>query len=186
MEPFMRFPMLIMQCLSRWSLHFRGMIRDGVIIQNVSNEYKGSSSMPHKINPTDLEKINGLARVVRANYVAFIEGIEIWDDRDISHSSVERIVIPDTFHIAMHAVTTMKHFFCSIAVDRDRCRQLIEENAMEITAQHRMYCFMENDPYMSRQKAYRCAREHRHVDIGEAKAFLNSIDKDNFLNDRMP
>jgi adenylosuccinate lyase len=61
-----------------------------------SEGQKGSSAMPHKRNPISAENLSGLARVVRANSLAAMENIALWHERDISHSSVERIIIPDS------------------------------------------------------------------------------------------
>jgi len=57
---------------------------------------KGSSAMPHKRNPVGAENLTGLARVVRANALAALEDVALWHERDISHSSVERVIIPDS------------------------------------------------------------------------------------------
>src|SRR3990172_11944603 len=61
-----------------------------------SAKQKGSSAMPHKRNPVASEQISGLARVVRANAQAALENVALWHERDISHSSVERVIIPDS------------------------------------------------------------------------------------------
>src|SRR5881398_2074123 len=61
-----------------------------------SEKQKGSSAMPHKRNPVTCEQISGLARVVRSNAQAGFENVALWHERDISHSSVERIIIPDS------------------------------------------------------------------------------------------
>src|ERR1019366_5963173 len=61
-----------------------------------SEKKKGSSAMPHKRNPVTCEQISGLARVVRANAQAALENVALWHERDISHSSVERIILPDS------------------------------------------------------------------------------------------
>src|SRR5207302_4919762 len=61
-----------------------------------SEKQKGSSAMPHKRNPVQCEQISGLARVVRANAQAAFENVPLWHERDISHSSVERVIIPDS------------------------------------------------------------------------------------------
>src|SRR5258708_37737187 len=63
---------------------------------------KGSSAMPHKRNPVTSEQICGLARVVRANAQAAFENIALWHERDISHSSVERVILPDSTILADH------------------------------------------------------------------------------------
>ena len=64
----------------------------------------GSSAMPHKRNPVNCERIAGLARVLRGNSVAAMENIALWHERDITHSSVERIIVPDSF-ILLHFMT---------------------------------------------------------------------------------
>src|SRR6476620_10130282 len=61
-----------------------------------SEKQKGSSAMPHKRNPVTLEQISGLARVVRSNAQAGFESVALWHERDISHSSVERVILPDS------------------------------------------------------------------------------------------
>ena len=61
-----------------------------------SEKQKGSSAMPHKRNPVTCEQISGLARVVRANAQAALENVALWHERDISHSSVERVILPDS------------------------------------------------------------------------------------------
>ena len=58
---------------------------------------KGSSAMPHKRNPVGCEQVTGLARLVRANALAALENVALWHERDISHSSVERVIVPDSF-----------------------------------------------------------------------------------------
>src|SRR5205823_9677690 len=61
-----------------------------------SEKQKGSSAMPHKRNPITTEQISGLARVVRGNAQAALENVALWHERDISHSSVERVILPDS------------------------------------------------------------------------------------------
>lgn len=65
--------------------------------ENFTEGQTGSSAMPHKKNPVNCERISGLARVIRGNLVAAIENIPLWHERDISHSSVERVIFPDSF-----------------------------------------------------------------------------------------
>src|SRR5208337_3918515 len=61
-----------------------------------SEKQKGSSAMPHKRNPVTCEQVSGLARVVRANAQAAFENVPLWHERDITHSSVERVILPDS------------------------------------------------------------------------------------------
>ena len=61
-----------------------------------SEKQKGSSAMPHKRNPVTCEQISGLSRVIRSNAQAALENVALWHERDISHSSAERVIIPDS------------------------------------------------------------------------------------------
>jgi adenylosuccinate lyase len=84
--------------LEKIALEVRGLQRTEVreVEEYFSPEQKGSSAMPHKRNPVTAEQICGLARVVRANAQAALENVALWHERDISHSSVERVILPDS------------------------------------------------------------------------------------------
>jgi adenylosuccinate lyase len=89
---------LIASSLEKFSVELRHLQRTEVLEaeEYFSEGQKGSSAMPHKRNPISAENLSGLARVVRANAVAAMENVALWHERDISHSSVERIIIPDS------------------------------------------------------------------------------------------
>jgi adenylosuccinate lyase len=89
---------LIASSIEKFSVELRHLQRTEVLEaeEYFSEGQKGSSAMPHKRNPISAENLSGLARVVRANAVAAMENIALWHERDISHSSVERIIIPDS------------------------------------------------------------------------------------------
>ena len=87
---------------------------------------KGSSAMPHKRNPVGCEQITGLARVVRANAVAALENIALWHERDISHSSVERVVVPDSFLALDHMLRRFTDIVKGMAVHTGRMRRNLE------------------------------------------------------------
>src|ERR1700743_2203124 len=89
---------LIGASIERWAVEFRHLQRTEVL---EAEEFfalgqKGSSAMPHKRNPITGERLTGLARVLRGNAVAALENVALWHERDISHSSVERIIFPDS------------------------------------------------------------------------------------------
>src|SRR5205823_12425920 len=73
--------------------------------EHFSEKQKGSSAMPHKRNPVTLEQISGLARVVRSNAQAGFEDVALWHERDISHSSVERVILPDSTTLMDYLLT---------------------------------------------------------------------------------
>ena len=85
--------------LEKFALEIRGLQKTeiGEVEEPFGKGQKGSSAMPHKRNPIGCEQISGLARLVRANAMAALENIALWHERDISHSSVERVILPDSF-----------------------------------------------------------------------------------------
>lgn len=89
---------IIGSSIDRWATEFRHLQRTEVleVEEYFAKGQKGSSAMPHKRNPITGEKLSGLARVLRGNSVAAMENIALWHERDISHSSVERIIFPDS------------------------------------------------------------------------------------------
>jgi adenylosuccinate lyase len=100
---------LIGASVERWAVEFRHLQRTEVL---EAEEYfavgqKGSSAMPHKRNPITGERLTGLARVLRGNAVAALEDVALWHERDISHSSVERIIFPDSCTLLHYMLVTL-------------------------------------------------------------------------------
>jgi adenylosuccinate lyase len=87
---------------------------------------KGSSAMPHKRNPIGTENLSGLARLVRANSLAALENIPLWHERDISHSSVERIIAPDSTILVDYMLARFTHIIRGLVVYPDRMRKNLE------------------------------------------------------------
>ena len=75
--------------------------------------------MPHKKNPISSEKLCGLARIIKSNYLTILDNNNLWWERDMSHSSVERIVWPQSFHIICHMMTTMTDVLSNLVVNYD-------------------------------------------------------------------
>jgi adenylosuccinate lyase len=101
---------LIGASIERWATEFRHLQRTEVL---EAEEFfavgqKGSSAMPHKRNPITGERLTGLARVLRGNAVAALENVALWHERDISHSSVERIIFPDSCTLLDYMLVTLK------------------------------------------------------------------------------
>jgi len=95
---FMTMLALVGASIERWAVEFRHLQRTEVLEaeEPFTAGQKGSSAMPHKRNPITWERLSGLARVLRGNAVAALENVALWHERDISHSSVERIIFPDS------------------------------------------------------------------------------------------
>jgi adenylosuccinate lyase len=95
---FMNALALVGASIERWAVEFRHLQRTEVLEaeEPFTKGQKGSSAMPHKRNPITWERLTGLARVLRGNAIAALENVALWHERDISHSSVERIIFPDS------------------------------------------------------------------------------------------
>jgi len=87
---------------------------------------KGSSAMPHKRNPVGCEQVVGLARLVRANALAAMENVALWHERDISHSSVERVIVPDSFLALDHMLARFTRIVKGMTVDEARMRRNLD------------------------------------------------------------
>ncbi|HEV3271287.1 MAG TPA: adenylosuccinate lyase [Candidatus Methylacidiphilales bacterium] len=100
---------LIASSVDRWATEFRHLQRSEVleVEEFFAQGQKGSSAMPHKRNPITGEKLSGLARVIRGNAVAALENVALWHERDISHSSVERIIFPDSCELLSYMLVLM-------------------------------------------------------------------------------
>lgn len=101
---------LIASSIDRWATEFRHLQRTEVleVEEYFSPGQKGSSAMPHKRNPITGERLSGLARVIRGNALAALENVPLWHERDISHSSVERIIFPDSCTLLDYMLVTLK------------------------------------------------------------------------------
>jgi adenylosuccinate lyase len=101
---------LIASSIDRWATEFRHLQRTEVleVEEYFSAGQKGSSAMPHKRNPITGEKLSGLARVIRGNAMAALENVPLWHERDISHSSVERIIMPDSCILLDYMLVTLR------------------------------------------------------------------------------
>lgn len=118
-----------------------------------SEGQKGSSAMPHKRNPITMEQMSGLARVVRANSAAALENIPLWHERDISHSSVERVIIPDSTILVDHMLHRMAWHVEKLLVYPERMMENLEITRGLIFSQRLLLALVEEG--VSREEAYR-------------------------------
>jgi len=114
--------------LEKFALEIRGLQKTeiGEVEEPFDKGQKGSSAMPHKRNPIGCEQIVGLARVVRGNLVAALENVALWHERDISHSSVERIIFPDSFIALDHMLRRFTRIVSGMVVHPDRMARNLE------------------------------------------------------------
>ena len=108
--------------LEKFALEIRGLQKTecGEVEEPFGKGQKGSSAMPHKRNPVGCEQVCGLARIVRANAVAALENVALWHERDISHSSVERVILPDSFLALDHMLRRFTRIVSGMVVYPER------------------------------------------------------------------
>ena len=116
--------------LEKFALEIRGLQRTeiGELEEPFTQGQKGSSAMPHKRNPVACEQIVGLARLLRGNAQAAFENIALWHERDISHSSVERVILPDSFIALDHMLRRFTRVVRGMTVNPDRMRANLEHS----------------------------------------------------------
>jgi adenylosuccinate lyase len=116
--------------LEKFALEIRGLQKTeiGEIEEPFAKGQKGSSAMPHKRNPIACEQIVGLARLLRGNAQAALENIALWHERDISHSSVERVILPDSFIALDHMLRRFTRVVRGMVVYAERMRENLERS----------------------------------------------------------
>jgi adenylosuccinate lyase len=116
---------VIASSIDRWATEFRHLQRTEVleVEEYFSPGQKGSSAMPHKRNPITGERLSGLARVIRGNAVAALESVALWHERDISHSSVERVIFPDSCILMDYMLSTLTDLVGGLQVYPERMLQ---------------------------------------------------------------
>ena len=119
---------LIASSVDRWATEFRHLQRTEVleVEEYFATGQKGSSAMPHKRNPITGERLSGLARVIRGNAVAALENIVLWHERDISHSSVERIILPDSSTLVDYMLVTLRKLIEGLQVYPENMKRNME------------------------------------------------------------
>jgi adenylosuccinate lyase len=143
---------------------------------------KGSSAMPHKRNPILCERITGLARIVRASVQPALEDVALWHERDISHSSVERVILPDST-IALHYLLHLTaHVVGHLRVFPDRMRENLEASGGLVYSQQVLLALI--DRGMSREEAYRVVQEAAAATWDRAADFRKKIGTGAGLTDR--
>ncbi|OFW09596.1 MAG: adenylosuccinate lyase [Acidobacteria bacterium RIFCSPLOWO2_02_FULL_67_36] len=121
---------IVAASLEKFALEIRGLQKTeiGEIEEPFGKGQKGSSAMPHKRNPVGCEQIVGLARLVRANAGAALENVALWHERDISHSSVERVILPDSFIALDHMLRRFTRIVAGMVVYPERMKENLERS----------------------------------------------------------
>ncbi len=149
-----------------------------------SEKQKGSSAMPHKRNPVTCEQISGLARVVRSNAQAAFENVPLWHERDISHSSVERIILPDSTTLVDYLLQKTSNLIETMFVYPERMLANLESTGGLVFSGQLLLDLVENG--LSREDAYRLVQGHAMRAWKEGLNFRAEIMKDKTITRKVP
>lgn len=148
--------------IERLAVELRHLQRSEVfeVVEGFSKGQKGSSAMPHKKNPISAENLTGLSRLLRGYSVAASENIPLWHERDISHSSVERVIFPDAFIVADYAVHRMAALIEGLDVNEKRMLENIESSQGQLYSSHVLLALV--DKGLRREEAYALVQRLSH------------------------
>ena len=149
-----------------------------------SEKQKGSSAMPHKRNPVTCEQISGLARVVRSNAQAAFENVPLWHERDISHSSVERVILPDSTTLVDYLLQKTTNLIDTMFVYPERMMANLESTRGLVFSGQLLLDLVEHG--VSREDAYRMVQSHAMRAWKEGLDFRKLVLTDKSITSRVP
>jgi adenylosuccinate lyase len=148
----------------------------GEVQEGFKPNQKGSSAMPHKRNPISAETITGLSRVLRGNLQAGMQDVALWHERDISHSSVERIILPDSSLMAYYVMRRMQRLLSGLQVFPDRMRTNLDASFGLVFSQPVLLALVQGG--LGRDEAYRIVQENAARAWAEKRMFRDLLDDD--------
>jgi adenylosuccinate lyase len=148
----------------------------GEVLEGFKPGQKGSSAMPHKRNPISAETISGLSRVVRANLQAGLQDVALWHERDISHSSVERVVLPDSTLLVHYCLHRLDGLLGNLQVDAERMRRNVWLSHGLVFSQPVLLALVSSGS--SRDDAYRIVQRNAMRSWEEGADFRSLLEED--------
>jgi adenylosuccinate lyase len=154
---------LLAASIERFAVEIRNLQRTDVleVEEFFSKKQKGSSAMPHKRNPIRSERLTGMARIIRGNAVAALENVALWHERDISHSSVERVILPDSCILIHFMLKETTNLVKNLLVYPENMKRNMNVYGGVIFSQRVLLTLVEKG--MSREDAYRVVQECAHT-----------------------
>jgi adenylosuccinate lyase len=177
---------LVGASLEKFATELRGLQRTEIleVEEPFGKGQTGSSAMPHKRNPVVCERICGLARVMRGNVVAALENVALWNERDISHSSVERIILPDTCLALDYCLDLFTEVIQGMTVHEDNMKRNLESTRGLVFSQRVLTRLIESG--LDRNSAYGVVQKHSLEAWTEGKDFRLLLMGDESVTDRLP
>ena len=169
---------LIAACVEKIAVEIRHLQRTEVLEaeEPFSTGQKGSSAMPHKRNPVGSENLSGLARLVRSNAIAAMEDIALWHERDISHSSVERIIIPDSTILVDYMLDRLTGILRDLHIYPQRMQANIDKSHGLYNSQRVMLALIEKG--VSREDAYSLVQRNAMESWSKGVSFMKLLQED--------
>jgi adenylosuccinate lyase len=164
--------------VDRWAQEFRHLQRTEVreAEEFFAEGQKGSSAMPHKRNPITCERLCGLARVLRGNALAAMENVALWHERDISHSSVERVILPDSTTLLDYMLVTLADVVDRLLVYPERMKTNLEASKGLIFSQAVLLALTKKG--LAREKAYALVQRNAMKTWADSKTFKEHLLQD--------
>jgi adenylosuccinate lyase len=164
--------------IERFATEVRQLARTEVreVMEPFGRGQKGSSAMPHKRNPIVAERLCGLARLVRAASVVGLENVALWHERDISHSSAERVVVPDAFLALEYMLDRFAWLVDGLVVDAERMRRNLDASHDLVFSQRVLLALVESG--IERDDAYRLVQAHSLRAWEEQRSFRALVEAD--------
>ncbi|MBI4635148.1 MAG: adenylosuccinate lyase [Candidatus Rokubacteria bacterium] len=176
---------IVAASLEKIALEIRGLQRTEVleVEEPFGGGQKGSSAMPHKRNPELAERICGLARLVRTNALAALENVALWHERDISHSSVERVILPDSTILVDYLLDRAAFVIEGLQVYPERMAENLERSHGLIYSQRVLLKLTERG--VPRQAAYEIVQRHAMRAWKERRSFLELLSEDPAVTEKV-
>lgn len=176
---------LVGASVERWAQELRHLQRTEVheVEEFFGSEQKGSSAMPHKKNPITGEKLCGLARLLRGNMIAAMENVALWHERDISHSSVERVILPDSTIALDHMLTRLERLVRNLRVFPKRMMANLDMTHGLIHSQQVLLLL--TDKGFERDQAYRLVQENAMKSWETGQDFRKLIEADSDIMEKL-
>lgn len=149
--------------IEKFAVEIRGLQKTDIleVEEGFTSGQKGSSAMPHKRNPVSSENLTGLARMVRSYSIPALENVALWHERDISHSSVERVIYPDAFILMHYMLNRFNNVVKNLIVHSDNMRRNMNRYGGVVFSQRVLLTLI--DKGISREDAYRLVQKNAHA-----------------------